>query len=67
MSEIKFGGPREIPYAKVKCPMDAFENHIREIGVVTACEWFGYDKDSDFVKETIEILMERTEHKEANK
>jgi hypothetical protein len=39
--------------------MDRFENAIREVGVVAACEWFGYSADSDFTKETRAILAER--------
>lgn len=40
-------------------PMDRFENAIREVGVVAACEWFGYSADSDFTKETSRVLDER--------
>lgn len=40
-------------------PMDRFENAIREVGVVTACEWFGYRPDSEFTKETVRVLAER--------
>ena len=42
-----------------RVPMDRFENAIREIGVVAACEWFGYSHDSEFTKETARILDER--------
>lgn len=42
-----------------RAPMDRFENAIREIGVVAACEWFGYSHDSEFTKETARILDER--------
>ena len=42
-----------------RVPMDRFENEIREIGVVAACEWFGYSHDSEFAKETARILDER--------
>ena len=42
-----------------RTPMDRFENAIREVGVVAACEWFGYSADSDFTKETRAILAER--------
>lgn len=41
-------------------PMDRFENAIREVGVVAACEWFGYSADSDFTKETARVLDERS-------
>lgn len=57
---IEFGNAGDIPYADEKCGMDVFENHIREIGVVTVCEWFGYAPDSDFTKETIRVLKERS-------
>lgn len=40
-------------------PMDRFDNAIREIGVVAACEWFGYSHDSEFTKEAARILDER--------
>lgn len=42
-----------------RTPMDRFENAIREIGIVAACEWFGHKPDSEFTKETIRILEER--------
>ena len=57
---INYGGARDIPPVEVKCPMDAFENHIREIGVITVCEWFGYTADSAFTRETICILYKRS-------
>lgn len=63
MGKIQFGGPGEIALAEEKCPMDCFENHIRKIGVVTACEWFGHAADSEFVKETVAILIERSNYK----
>lgn len=56
MTTIKFGGPNEIPLVNEKCPMDIFENQIRRIGVVTACEWFGHESDSRFTKDTIRFL-----------
>ena len=55
------GGAGQIKPAKVKCQADKFENAIREIGVVFACEWFGYDAESEWTKETIKILIERSE------
>lgn len=55
-----FGDPGKIPPVEIKCKMDVFENAIREIGVINACEWFGHSSDSEFTKETIEILMERS-------
>ena len=42
------------------CPNDEFENAIRKYGIVAACEWFGYMKDDEFTKSTIEILAERS-------
>ena len=42
-----------------RVPMDRFENAIREVGVVAACEWFGHRSDSEFTKETHRILAER--------
>ena len=42
-----------------RTPMDRFENAIREVGVVAACEWFGHGADSEFTKETIRVLDER--------
>lgn len=55
---IKLGGAKQIPQVEVKCPNDVFENEIRNIGVVWACEWFGHDMDSEFTKETIKALCE---------
>ncbi|VVE59525.1 hypothetical protein PIN31009_05570 [Pandoraea iniqua] len=60
MSALKFGGAGEIAPADVKTPCDEFENAIRKIGVVAACEWFGYAADSDFTKETTQWLLAKT-------
>jgi hypothetical protein len=60
MSEIKNGGPGEIPPVPVTCPGDVFENAIRAAGVVNACEWFGHAPDSEFTAETIRTLEERS-------
>jgi hypothetical protein len=57
---MKYGGKDEIPQCEVKCPADIFENEIRTIGVEFACEWFGHNADSDFTKETIKTLCERS-------
>ncbi len=57
---MQYGKKNEIPPVEVTCPVDAFENQIRAIGVVCACEWFGHDSDSDFTKETIKTLCERS-------
>ena len=54
------GGANQIPQVDVKCQSDEFENAIRKIGVVFACEWFGYDAESEWTKETIELLCERS-------
>lgn len=59
--EIENGGENKIKPADVNCRGDDFENAIRKIGVVFACEWFGYDADSDFREETIKVLLERSE------
>jgi len=57
---IKCGGQNEIPAVEVKCEGDVFENSIRSIGVVFACEWFGHDEHSDFTASTIAVLCERS-------
>lgn len=61
MKEIKHGGPKEIPPVPEHAPIDAFENAIRAVGVVTACEWFGHFPDSEFTRDTITVLIERSE------
>ena len=63
MEKIEFGGAGEVPPAEVKCPMDEFENHMRAIGIVCACEWFGHDRDSAFTADTIRTLKERSNAK----
>lgn len=60
MTKIPYGSPNEIPLVEVKCKADEFENYIREFGVVNACEWFGHSSDSEFTKETIEVLLGRS-------
>ena len=60
MTKIPYGGAGQIPPVVVKCPADAFENVIREYGVVFACEWFGHEYNSEFTKETIKELMQRS-------
>lgn len=50
-----------IPPVDETCPNDVFENAIRAFGPVAACEWFGYSSDSDFTKETVRVLRERSE------
>jgi hypothetical protein len=47
------------PFVVERTPMDRFENAIREVGVVAACEWFGHRSDSEFTKETMRVLDER--------
>lgn len=42
-----------------RVPMDRFENAIREVGIVAACEWFGHAPNSEFTKDTIRLLAER--------
>ena len=60
LSRIPFGSPNEIPLVEVKCKNDEWENMIRTYGVVNSAEWFGYAPDSEFTKETIRVLMERS-------
>jgi len=38
---------------EVKCLNDAWENAIRSYGIINACEWFGWSRDSDIVGETL--------------
>jgi len=40
-------------------PAERFEQAIREFGIESACEWFGYDKDHEFTKDTKKTLDER--------
>jgi len=56
----KYGSAGAIPEVEVKCLADEFENVIRRNGVLFCCEWFGHAKDSDFTKETIITLLERS-------
>ena len=49
-----------LPLVDERTPGDRFENAIREYGVVAACEWFGHRADSEFTKETAQILAERS-------
>ena len=57
---MKYGNKNEIPPCEVKCRADIFENAIREIGVEFACKWFGHEANSEFTKETIKVLCERS-------
>lgn len=57
----------ELLLADEKTPMDAFENAIRKVGVVAACEWFGHAADSEFTKTTQRVLRERLEQQERQK
>ena len=57
---MKYGRENQIPAVKVTCRADVFENAIREIGVEFACEWFGHNADSEFTRETIKALCERS-------
>ena len=59
MSKIENGKPRAIAAVPEHVPMDEFENAIRKIGVVNACEWFGHAPDSEFTREIIKVLQER--------
>ena len=57
---MQYGYRKEIPNCEVKCPADVFENAIREIGVEFACEWFGHNADSEFTRETVKTLCDRS-------
>lgn len=46
-------------YVRVLNNADEFDNAIRKFGVEAACEYFGYDGDSDFTKSLIKDLDER--------
>lgn len=54
-----YGSADVLSQVEVYCPMDEFENAIRKIGVVAACEWFGYLSDSDFTRDTIQHLRKK--------
>lgn len=60
MSE-PLGQAEALAPVREKTPGDIFENAIRALGVVAACEWFGYRPDSEFTKQTIEVLRLRSE------
>lgn len=60
MTLFAYGGPMEIPLVKEQTAGDVFENAIRKIGVVSACEWFGHEAESEFTEQTIAILLERS-------
>ena len=53
------GDASECTFAVENTPNDVFENAIRKYGVVSACEWFGHQSDSEFTQETIAELNER--------
>lgn len=55
----KYGYANALPEVEVTCPMDEFENAIRKIGVVAACEWFGYQSNSNFTADTIKHLRKK--------
>lgn len=59
MAKLKDGGPGDLPPVVVTCPNDEFENAIRKIGVVNACEWFGHAPDSEFTADTVTTLRAR--------
>lgn len=65
MSEIKNGGAGDIQLVPENTPIDVFENAIRTIGVVAACEWFGYAPDSDFTRIAIAMLIIKAGRKKA--
>jgi len=51
--------PETLPLFDLSTPHEEFMNAIIKYGVVNACEWFGYEADSDFTWSTIEVLKER--------
>ena len=57
---MEFGNPGEIADVVAKNTGDEFENAIRKYGAVAACEWFGFVSDSDFTKDTILVLIARS-------
>jgi hypothetical protein len=61
MSRIKDGGPGDLAPTTVRVPADEWENVIRKVGVVFACEWFGHAPDSEFTAETIKHLREKSQ------
>ena len=56
----KWGKPGAIKPVEIECGMDVFDNAVREFGVTNSCEWFGHEMTSDFQRETIEVLCERS-------
>ncbi len=60
MHRIPHGGPGEIAPVDEKTTGDRFENAIRAVGAVTACEWFGHAPDSEFTADTIRELRLRS-------
>jgi hypothetical protein len=52
--------PGAIAPVPVLVPADAFDNLVREWGVGFCCEWFGWQYDSEFSRETARVLQERT-------
>jgi len=52
------------PVSQGLTPADRFEDAIREVGTVFACEWFGHASDSEFTQETIRVLSERAAMKD---
>ncbi|WP_088158786.1 hypothetical protein [Achromobacter xylosoxidans] len=60
MHRILHGGPGDIAPVDEKTTGDRFENAIRAIGAVAACEWFGHPPDSEFTADTIRELRLRS-------
>jgi hypothetical protein len=52
------------PVSQGLTPADRFEDAIREVGIVFACEWFGHASGSEFTQETIRVLSERADMKD---
>lgn len=56
---VVYGAAGAIPLVDEATTGDVFENAIRRVGVVAACEWFGHAPDSEFTRETIRVLQQR--------
>jgi hypothetical protein len=56
---VAYGAAGAIPLVDETTTGNVFENAIRRIGAVAACEWFGHAPDSEFTRETIRVLQQR--------
>jgi hypothetical protein len=55
MLDIEMVKIASIPVTEIT-PCDEFENAIRKFGIVSSCEWFGYQSNSEFTADTIAHL-----------